>query len=1212
MAATPPRLTAEQQRALDAETSVALAAGAGCGKTHVLTARFLAALEPRPAEPERAPLATVVAITFTERAAREMRARIRRACAERLAAARGDEADYWLRLWRQLDSARVSTIHSFCAGLLRSHAVEAGLDPRFGQLDEGQSQLLMREVVETEIRRLLAEHFEPLLALAEEFDLEPLTKLLLAALPQTADVNLTQWRELDAAAWVERWRGRHARLARPLGAQRLAQHPLARRVVELLATAEISHPKMRERQAALLETAPRWGDPRHLDESLVAIEEHARVQSAGGEKAWSDPSAYQSFKDAATKLRALAKDIQQSLDWNDEAALLAARWGRQLSEVLLPLAERWAARKAEAAVLDFDDLLIRARDLLRGPGREELRRRVAGQVELVLVDEFQDTDPVQVELIRALCGDDLKRGKLFFVGDLKQSIYRFRGADPRVFVDLRASVPAAGRLPLSHNFRSQPAILDFVNYLFADELERPSEPLVPRRPQVSPRPGVEFLWATAAGSRSETAAARADGRESGSGDDAPAEVHPAEPSSGEGEQNQAGLIQLEARWLARRLRELIDSQELLVGAGSSPAGQGAPPRAVRPGDIAIVLRRLTYVRYYEAALRAVGLDYYLVGGQAFYSQQEIFDVVHLLKCLMSPADELALAGVLRSPFFGLTDETLFWLSRHSLGLRAGLFTGPIAAKIAGEQRRRVEYAVATLHELAARKDRLSIAELLEFALERTAFDAALVAEFLGTRKLANLRKLIDRARGFDRGGLFTLHDYVVELESLVAQQPRESPAATAAEAANVVRLMSIHQSKGLEFPVVVVADCNYRSQGGRDPVRIDPDWGVLVAPPRATRDDESRNPALEFVNQLAGVEDDAERLRLFYVATTRAADYLILSAAWRDLAKTSGAWTELLARRFDLETGEVREPHGAASTPLVRVTRDEPPPAAAPPQSRRASWSQTLAEARELAARRVGRVPATLAPVPPDRSAPRRLSFSRLAAQLETTKLEAESPVAERGGERFDDRPEPSGDWEPLRLGTLVHAVLAQVEFGPGPAGSAVREDAAPAAVNLTPLVEREARRLHFTDEPARREAERLVAKFLASARAAEIASWPVLERELDFLLAWPPQGAPQPGLLIEGVIDLLGQDRAGHWHLLDYKTNRVNRAGAIRLVEGYRWQLWLYALAVEAVTGQLPTELVLHFLVPGVEHCWQPDADGRAQAVAELDRLVQGALAAS
>ena len=219
------------------------------------------------------------------------------------------------------------------------------------------------------------------------------------------------------------------------------------------------------------------------------------MQGGGGKKAWSSEEVYDAFRNAAEELRTTIDKVGPQTAFDAAAALPAAEAALNLLSVTRGLEEAFQRRKAELAALDFDDLLIRARELITGEARGELRKRLAAQTRLLLVDEFQDTDPLQVELVRALCDGRVADGKLFFVGDYKQSIYRFRGADPQVFRCLRDEIPAHGRLPLTLNFRSQPGVIEFVNALFSSEMGPEYEMLETHRHQLGPTPSVEFLWA---------------------------------------------------------------------------------------------------------------------------------------------------------------------------------------------------------------------------------------------------------------------------------------------------------------------------------------------------------------------------------------------------------------------------------------------------------------------------------------------------------------------------------------------------------------------------------------------------------------------------------------------------------------------------------------------------------------------------------------------
>ncbi|MBN2477277.1 MAG: UvrD-helicase domain-containing protein [Pirellulales bacterium] len=1182
------RLTEQQRRAIATRNvSVALSAGAGCGKTFVLTERFLAQLEPQAAAlGQRSRLGQLVAITFTERAAREMRQRIRAACDKRLIEAPEQDVDDWLELIRELDSARISTIHSFCGSLLRCHAVEARLDPQFRVLDQTQADTLLYELLDEQLRARLAERGEAVIELVVLFGLDRLHEMVRDLLVRRQEIDWAAWRRQTAESLTSLWSDSWRNTTVPGLLRQIARSPAARTLLETARQHPPSHAVMRQRCDVLVERIV--GLPKSSDSSgdLAAIREAARVQGGGGPRVWDSTEVYAEFRDAASTLRKAIEQAEKHLAFDPEAALPAAEAALRLLGVAADVAEVYDARKQELGALDFNDLLIRARQLLVGPQRRALRQRLASQIRLLLVDEFQDTDPLQVELVEALCGDETTRGKLFFVGDYKQSIYRFRGAQPHVFRKLRDSIPEAGRLPLSLNFRSQPAVLDFVNALFREEMGPEYEPLRPHRPQVGPTPAVEMLWAT------DEAAT-----DQGATDDRAASDDPSPQTMGRTER----LRRREADWIARRIRAMLEAGEKLVW--DEAAGEPAA-RAVRPGDVALLFRALSHVEYYEEALRRYGIDYYLVGGHAFYAQQEIFDVVNLLRALDSPCDEVSLAGALRSPFFCLWDETLFWLTRRAGGLGAALHAEDLPAELDPEQRRRAHDAASILGELRAMKDRMPIAQLIHEALERTGYDAIVLAEFLGERKLANLYKLIDQARSFDRSGIFTLSDFITQVSQFVARQPDEALAATHPESTDVVRLMTIHQSKGLEFPVVVVPDLDRRTRGPSSAVAFTPQLGPMIKMADV--------PSGFDLHALAESEEQlAELVRLLYVATTRAADYLILAAGTPNVRAAKGPWMELIRRRFDPETGAPRAAAGshlAADTPggqvvgetaergvQVRVTLNEPPLASRPSDSRGPrNLTKLEAKARQMANSGAGRVPEYLAAVEPDRAARQQYSFSRLTGQLHRAQTEEQPdrlppPVEEAEGPSPAEGPRLSA----TDLGTLVHLALAEIDFRNPP--------------DVPALVHRHARRQLLDDRVSLEEPVEIVARFLASSRAAEIAAARRVHAELEFLLAWPPGRKEPDGPYLQGFIDCLYRDAAGDWHLLDYKTNRVTEATVDRVAAGYEMQMLLYALAVERISGKPPVELTLHFLRLSREHRFSWDAAARERVVGTVDLAIQG-----
>jgi ATP-dependent helicase/nuclease subunit A len=951
MSLTPQQTEAVHRR----EVSVVLSSGAGCGKTHVLTRRYLSHLLYDGAE-----VGQIVAITFTERAARQMRDRIRRAILTQLEATEAaEEIARWESHLCGLETAQISTIHAFCASLLRQHAVEAGLDPHFDVLEDFLAVNLETEALTTCLQGLLTATTIPgedlrqlVLLYGWKSAVEAVRQLVRSWEPGAVQ----HWSSRAPAEIVAGWREYAQRellprqLAYLLAATRIGQS------VRQLHCTPCTGPKLAANIATVLEQMACLSRTDDLAGTLSKLKEASRVKGTEMAKACTSKEAYEVVKSALEVLRddlpdKLALFLEPS-DGMDEVAVVGQRFVRVAAEAVVA----YEQLKRRHGVVDFQDLLVRARDLLRD--RAEVRERLQRRYQFLLIDELQDTDPVQLELVEYLVGTGLVAGKLFAVGDHSQSIYRFRGADVERFQQLKVRMPYEGRLKLTRNFRSQPAILDFANALFGPlEIEG-------TRSNTDQRMNTDLISTT---SRSETTLATAsmndsDPRKSvnpcssvplsskwmfnGLEDYEPLEAHHRQLNPGpcveflwsphEGD-SVADARRVEADWIARRIAQMIlDRQRLVAQRGDNTEEL----RPVRPGDVVLLFRAMTNVEIYEAALRRHGLNYYLVGGRAFFAQQEIYDLLNLLRALENPQDSVALAGTLRSPFCCLSDEALFVLTQHPDGLWAGLCDPRSALGLPPGQRERVEWSRGHLERWRSLKNRLPIARLLGVVLADSAFDASTQFEFLGDRKLANLWKLLDLARRFDRSGLFGLAEFIQRLSDLVRAQPREEQAATQPENADVVRLMSIHQAKGLEFPVVFVPDLAASFGGQRGPAaRWDARLGCVVRPPA-----DDPPPFSDYGWRLwetaEALADWREDLRTLYVACTRAQDYLVLSAALPDHFAPQTPWMLLLAERFDLHGGQCLVPGlSPERTPQVRVMRQltaatdvvvETPAAAAP------------------------------------------------------------------------------------------------------------------------------------------------------------------------------------------------------------------------------------------------------------------------------------------
>jgi ATP-dependent helicase/nuclease subunit A len=1164
-------LTDEQHSAIyNRDVSIGLSAGAGCGKTYVLTRRFLTHLEPpEPGQNASAvPLSRVVAITFTDRAAREMRDRIRAQCAERLRDCPEEEVPHWLSILRGLDAARISTIHSFCSGLLRRHAVAAGIDPQFRPLEMDVGEALLRQSVAATVKRLLEAGDPDCFRLLTEFGLEPLRRALRKLVIGRATVDAKRFQGRKAEEFADEWRDYLNHVFLPRAAHDLGESDVTSQILRLLKDNVPTNRTMQERRLALLSGLMNLRESPTPDVAAVfELRESAKVQGGGAKSAWPDEETYDAVKKSLEKFRDKVDDLKDFVNFDPRDIEQAAQTSAALVNVVEAAANDFSAAKTEAGVLDFDDLLVKTRDLLRNS--PEVRDEAAASIDALLVDEYQDTDRIQAEIVDALVGGGLSSGKLFVVGDSKQSIYRFRGADPAVFDATRKSLPEQGRLPLTNNFRSQPEILNFVNSLFEPVMPG-YERLVPHREQLSPRPAVEFLFAFPG----------------------PDEEPDSDPNSLEEHRRR------EAEWIARRILALLNDPTPRIPE-RDPETQIERLRRVKAGDIAVLFRAMSDAAIYEDIFRRRGVDYYLVGGRAFFAQQEVYDLVNLCTFLNDPADSIALVGVLRSPFFSLSDDTIVAMTRvGELSPREALRQPPPTG-LPETQCEQVRLAARVIDELLEQKDRIPLSELLELALERTAYDASLLCEFLGRRKVANLRKLIEMARQFDRSGIGTLADFTRRIQDSVTDQTIEDLAATHPESSDdIVRLMTIHQAKGLEFPVVIVADMERRNRGSFGDAVYHRDFGPIMVPPKFGSD-EPHHPAIEMHRYVEDREDDDESLRILYVALTRAADHLILSAGLPTDPAMAGdrsvrsQWLRLVAERYDLGTGLRKGDAYFGSMPReTSVSRDNPSPGKkgsatgavdpraipkievhrqSPPLTvvpRLDSKAAKLGQWRELAeTAEADPLPRLMVPVVSNHLGPLYSSVSRI--EEEDARLRSAKPP--RRGRKATppnaatDNLEPLGEAATL-LGSLLHRVIERL-----PRDSKIDPDLIAAGVHSV-LKNPNVRGVEDFDPAVmvRRVQALVESELWDEMRAAQRCF-----NEIDFLLGWPLGAAPsERTAVIAGTLDCLLLSRDGEWKVLDYKTGRLPDGDPAALRDHFAIQFTLYAEAVRAMVGRPPASV--------------------------------------
>jgi ATP-dependent helicase/nuclease subunit A len=1152
-----PTYTPQQQAAIATrDVSIGLSAGAGCGKTFVLTERFLSHLAP-PSDGSKGgvdPLSQLVAITFTDRAAREMRDRIRSACSLRLETCAASDVSHWLSILRAIDGARISTIHSFCASFLRRHAVAAGIDPQFRLLETEMGETVVRTSIARTVKRLLEREDEDCLKLVVHYGLDGTRRLLGQLLSGHAMLDADRFLGRDTREFAAEWVEHLNDVFLPRLMRDFAASDAVLDVLSLLRENESSNPAMCGRRALLLDRLRALrslasSDPAPPLSSLGEIREAAQVKGAGNKNTWPSEEIYEAVKKRFERLRDAIDEFKPFTELDTVAVERSADLTVAAVNVVQSAAADLAAAKHEAGLLGFDDLLVRTRNVLRQS--PTVRKETAASIAALLVDEFQDTDPVQAEIVEALVGDGLAVGKLFVVGDAKQSIYRFRRADPAVFDAMRARIPSQGRLPLTTNFRSQPAILKFVNALFAPLLKEAYEPLVPNREQLSPTPSIEFLFAQPG-------------------------VDDEDPDRAEHRRRR------EAEWMSRRIQELLDDPVPRIPE-QDPATGREHLRRVQAGDIAVLFRALSDVALYEDVFRRRGVDYYLVGGRAFFAQQEVYDLVNLCAFLTDPDDAIALVGILRSPFFSLADDTLVALAGFAGSLRESL-AAALPADLPESQQEQVRHSARVLDELLRNKDRLPLSSILELAVERTGYDASLLHEFLGRRKVANLRKLIDMAREFDRSGpgisgQGTLSDFAQRLRDSISEETVEELAATHPETSNVVRLMTIHQAKGLEFPVVIVADMDRPSRGPEGRAIYHREFGPLLPPP-ASGAEEPRHIAIQMHKYIEKHEDDAESLRVLYVALTRAADHLILSGGLDSNGRPHSLWMKLLAERFDLRTGLPQgDPYFGTSLQGTGMMGAIPEIYLhhAPPQQTVAARHKhklaPLARFREIVEQgECDPLPRLMWPLPASRATLPQFSVSAIEqadAYLRGSATNWPVPAEPLDADDLRD----SGD--PTVLGTVVHNVVDRL---PWSLNSNERRTAGTHdACSIATIVNAALRGLSPSDarSVSAEEVIRRVEAFVESKLWSELSGAQRWFREIDFLLPWPVDSAHgSEQAIVSGKIDCLVQTGDGTWKIIDYKTGRVPEGDPAALFEHFSIQLVLYAQAVQAMTGHLPDSI--------------------------------------
>jgi ATP-dependent helicase/nuclease subunit A len=1179
------------------DDTVIVEAAAGTGKTTELVSRILNVLARG-----RAAIEQIVAVTFTEKAAGELKLRIRKELESlRLRSTDAAVLRNLTSAIQRLEESHVSTIHGFCADLLRERPVEAGIDPLFEVLTQPRSDRLFDDAFRAWLHRQLESPPEGVRRAlrrsiwsrdGRDADDGPIDRLRRAAR------ELAEWRDFTGA-WRREAFDRDAALARVL--------ECVRETARLTA-------------AAASRRDPLYVDTRMLRDLAHDIEVASRFDAAdpdGWEARAVDLAQNRDFRRARKGRGAYAPGVDRDVVWAAYGALTDELDAFQraadadlavlLRGELRGAIEGYEELKRRAGALDFVDLLLRARDLLvRHP---RVRQAFQARFTHLFVDEFQDTDPLQAEILLLLSADSAETsewrritplpGKLFIVGDPKQAIYRFRRADVETYREVCELLEARGakRAYLQTSFRSTPAIQRLVNAAFAPlltgdraTLQAPYVALSPYREEPADQPSVVALPVPEPYGTRRVAGYAID---ASFPDAVGAFVH----------------------WL-------------LSGSGWTVTERTARselpmPVPIQPRHVCILFRRFLHfgddvTRPYVEALEARGVPHLLVGGKSFHGREEVETIRAALAAVEWPDDELSVFATLRGALFAIDDETLLRYRDCHGGFHP--FRSPNETV---PELQPVIDALELLRRLHRRRNERPVADTLTDLLNATRAHVAFALRTAGEQSLANVLHVAELARQYETSGGMSFRGFVEELQAQAdGGQAAEAPILE--EGSDGVRLMTVHKAKGLEFPVVILADMTAKLRADRADRLIDKTQNACyLRLGRWTPIELAANEALEIAR------DEAEGVRVAYVAATRARDLLVVPAVGD--AVWDGGWTDPLNRAIYPEPHRRRaagvapgcppftkdsvwrRPDDETATPLTvcpgphafsdatggytavwwdphalelgaepaagirretLIMKDVPPAIVADGLREYTTWRAMRAEALAI-----GSTPSIAVRTATEWAA----SGDPLEVPASAIAWEAGAP-AQRGlfedGGRVSvqgtglgtgtetrppgDRQRAAGDsvgadiividargltqGGGVRFGELVHATLAVVPLA---ADRSTIE--ALAAVQSRVLAAPE----HETSAAVEVVARVLAHDLLVRARAADARGHCRRETPVTLTLAG--------GSFVEGVVDLAFLE-AGEWTVVDYKTDR-DFAG--RGEAQYRRQVALYAAAIAQATGQ-------------------------------------------
>ncbi len=837
-------LTPYQQKAIDFTKHISLTANAGSGKTFVLSNRFVEI-----AVNKNIPLNSIIAITFTEKAAGELYKKIAEEIDSRLQEEKEARIIKKLEdMRRMLVSANISTIHSFCIGVLKEFSPEAGIDANFLPADANTSNELMELSIEElfKVRDVTNELDERIKKLIRYFG----SKTIMAERMKNLLQNRKNILEIEKTIYSN-----NAMEISDYFNQKFEEKisNILHNFNEVIAsiktlTNKVKEEKVNEFTIAVDESLFAIAKTENIAEKLIhltKIENNITTKSGIRSRSFLSKKMAEGLENEIETVKDFFSEFDK-LKFNDVDISLSnelAQFGKLVLEVFNVAHSIYEQKKKELSLLDFEDILLKTKDVLKN---DFVREQLNAKYKFIMIDEYQDTNEIQYDIIMPIL-KYLNEGNLFIVGDEKQSIYRFRDAEPEIFRRTTKKIieneDNSSSLNLPHSFRVSPPIAFFVNVVF-QELFKNFDPnynevkydeLLCARPEKDSGQ-IQFL------------------------------LHDEENE----EETESDLV-------SKKISQLCNYES-----------------DIKYGDIAILCRKRASFPELEKSFIQHQIPYAITGGKGFFQRQSIYDIFNFISFVLNPDDDIALFGILRSPFFSLPDTVLFEVSLERGKTFFNKFKNYSAGKIQFES---IKNELTGIVEFASTS---STVALIRKIMDDTGYLSVIASKANSKQELANIEKLIHVANGFSQRGFRTLFDFKEYLSDAIDRVEDESQAPINEED-NSVKIMTIHQAKGLEFNTVFLYKCNEttKSEAVRSKeIYVDKELGILAKIPKDENyfSEYSAAPIVSIYNYITTRKSKAELKRLLYVAVTRAKDNLFISASHKKYKFSEDTFIKLLSQ----------------------------------------------------------------------------------------------------------------------------------------------------------------------------------------------------------------------------------------------------------------------------------------------------------------------------